>query len=231
MWILDKIDLVENQLEQIKSIAEYYSIHKRTPSDKTSELGRVLSRLKTSYNNPGKYSWVVYDDTVKYMKENGLLWLFENLDLESKQLGQVKSIVSFYQENNKTPDPKSTIVEERKLGIKLAEIRKSMVGKGHCVIYDKTREYLNSQDMLWIIKPRDNTSIQLNQIQNIINFHRHTNKTPSYSSKNDEEKKLGSVLSKLKMIHSGKCRGQIYPECLELLKENNYLWILEQRRL
>jgi hypothetical protein len=166
LWpeMIETIDYKEEQLLLIKEIEQFFLEKGRYPSvgnnSQTEEkmLAKKFIRLRKTFtaikNNEKTEGSNIFDTTLKYLESSQKCKNMLSEDRQEKQLNKLKEVEQFFVKNGKFPSEKSKDEVEKTLGKFLTGIRQLNKGKGSGVIYDSTREYLETsehcKDMLTI---------------------------------------------------------------------------------
>lgn len=153
--MFEEIRRIENRLDVIKKIADFYLKNKRLPKICSDPYEKKLrSQLNTlRVDKKGKNWKKCYDDLVKKLGCPEILTL---CDYKANRLADVKLIASFFKRYGRLPSRYSKEVGEKKLAEKLHNLKKAKKQKSRYLWYREYEELAKSlgcPNMFMPIKP------------------------------------------------------------------------------
>jgi len=216
--------------ENLMKCVEFYTKNKKTPSysskDKEEKkLGKWLSTQRAALNGKGNRNKMT-DERRKLLEEHLPEWF--HYDQEKEWMGNLMKCVEFYTKNKKTPSSTPKDKEEKKIGQWLNKQRLALNGKGNGnKMTDERRKLLEEHLPEWFHYDQEKEQ-EKEWTENLMKcgeFCTKNKKTPSDSSKDKEEKKLGQWLSKQRAALNGKGnRNKMTDERRKLLEEHLPEW-------
>ncbi len=194
-------------LEEIKMIAKFYHDYGKYPSTHSNNhtekrFGRSLDNFRSAKKGKNRMVWChEYDELAKELKCSTM---FDGVDYKQHTLDDINSICNFYKSNGKCPSPSAKKIEEKKLGIKLSILKRSMQGKGNHRWYPEYKRYaiqLNCPDIFQNVDFKEKT---LNDIKQIVEFYHKNKRYPKQHSSSIAEKCLAIKLNILRLAKKGK---------------------------
>jgi hypothetical protein len=205
--MFEEVDFLQNGLNAINQIAEFYHKNKKYPSMHAKNIeerriGKRLSRLRQAKKGKGSCVW--YSEYEKEAKKLGCFDMFEDIDRMQLSLDDIKLIADFYHKNKRYPKSHSKDVEEERLGQKRGHLKMAKHGKGNWKWYpeyEAIAKKLGCKDMFISIDYKQNT---LDDIKQIAEFYHKNKRYPSKTAKDTEWKKLSCKICTLKIAKQGK---------------------------
>lgn len=223
----------QRQYNQTIALIEWMSITNRTPNKGEdlleNNMSMFLNRLRNLHNNPEAHKGRIYQETYKFLENEGKLEILQRRDFSLEQLQILQNIVSFFQKHNKLPSPTSSNENERILANTLMRIRSAKNNENYQgKVYEESMRYLDSNNMTWILNNRGRATEQLMKTKNLIDFYRKHGRLPSKLKA--DEASLCKFYNAIRLSYNTPEKktkdSVVYQETIDYLVGDNMLWIL-----
>ena len=239
------LDRNSNWFSMLEKLEQFIKINNKIPKDtyKNKEEKQLCSWMYNQKNNykkkinimKNKEIRIVWNDFINKYTE-----LFK--DNLKKWYVYLNKLEQYIKDEHKIPNKRSKNNEEKKLGAWLGTNKGNYKNEIYRLQYPERINIWSNFITKYAKLFKDSEEVWSKHFNKLEQFIKDNNKTPSYSSKNNEEKKLGAWLTDQKSNYKKESYILQYPERIniwsdlvkkynELFKDNDEIWYINLNKL